>query len=95
MQEKEVLKSSVEDTHQLRAVTGRCAVLPGRDYVACRYTEVGEKHVYVCDSRYVEAEKAIKKFLKPMSQIKVYCHSYFSQTKSYNPFPPIVSLTEN
>ena len=70
-QEKELLKSSVEDTHLLTSVAGRCVVMPYRDYVACRYTELPERHVFICESRYIEPEKTIKKFFKPNSIVRV------------------------
>ena len=42
LQEKEMIKSSNEETFNMASVTGRCAVMPPRDYVACRFTEVAE-----------------------------------------------------
>ena len=71
LQEKEVLKSSVEETHAMTAVSGRCVVMPYRDDVACRFTEVAERHVFVCESRYNEADKSVSKRFKPNSIIRV------------------------
>lgn len=70
LQEREVLKSSVEETHRLSSVSGRCVVMAIRDWLTCRFTEIAEKHVFVCESHYVEAEKTIKKFFKASSMIK-------------------------
>ena len=33
-----------------------------KDYLSCRPTEVPEDDVLLCESRYIEAEKQIKKF---------------------------------
>ena len=66
-----MIKSSNEETFKMASVTGRCAVMPPRDYVACRFTEVAERHVFVCESKYVEEEKLLKRFTKTGSIVKV------------------------
>ena len=42
--------------------TGKCAVSSFKDYVSCRPTEVSEDDVLLCESRYIESEKQMKKF---------------------------------
>ncbi|XP_014669856.1 PREDICTED: protein polybromo-1-like [Priapulus caudatus] len=61
---REVFLSSVEDTNPMLSITGKCCVLSYRDYTTLRPTEVSEQDVYVCDSRYQEAERLIRKLLK-------------------------------
>lgn len=45
-----------------RCFTGKCIVLSFKDYLSCRPTEVPEKDVLLCESRYIESEKQMKKF---------------------------------
>lgn len=33
-----------------------------KDYLSCRPTEISEEDVLLCESRYIEAEKQMKKF---------------------------------
>lgn len=33
-----------------------------KDYLSCRPTEVSEEDVLLCESRYIESEKQMKKF---------------------------------
>ena len=68
---REVFKSSIEDTNSVNAICGRCVVMPYKDFIACRITEVPEEHVYICEAKYIDSEKTIKKFLKPVSMIRV------------------------
>lgn len=42
--------------------TGKCAVSSFKDYLSCRPTEVPEEDVLLCESRYIESEKQMKKF---------------------------------
>ena len=46
--------------------SSRCMVYSLKDYCGMRVTEISEEHVYVCESKYIETEKAIKKLNKPM-----------------------------
>lgn len=42
--------------------TGKCTVFSFKDYLSCRPTEVPEDDVLLCESRYIESEKQMKKF---------------------------------
>ena len=71
LQEKEVFKTAYEDTHWMDNILGRCVAMPHKDYVSCRLTEIPEKDVFICEAKYIENEKLIKKFMKPTSMINV------------------------
>ncbi|XP_077556575.1 protein polybromo isoform X3 [Haemaphysalis longicornis] len=58
---QEVFLSSIEDTNPLLSIIGRCSVLDFKEYTACRLTEINESDVYICESRYLEAERKIRK----------------------------------
>lgn len=52
-------------THSLSpspCFTGTCVVSSFKDYMSCRPTEVPEENVLLCESRYIESEKQMKKF---------------------------------
>lgn len=42
--------------------TGKCVVSSFKDYLSCRPTEVPEENVLLCESRYIDSEKQMKKF---------------------------------
>ncbi|XP_062502927.1 protein polybromo-1-like isoform X2 [Corticium candelabrum] len=67
----ELLLSSVHDTNPLHSVVGRCAVLVLKDYINCRPVGVAERDVYVCEARYNEADKQIRK----LKGLKKFGHS--------------------
>jgi len=62
---KEVIRSSREQTFQASSVIGRCTVLSYKEYCTSRFTEVAETDVFVCESKYDDGDKSIKKFNKP------------------------------
>lgn len=41
---------------------GKCAVLSFKDFLSCRPTEISENDVFLCESRYNESDKQMKKF---------------------------------
>lgn len=41
---------------------GKCAVSSFKDFISCRPTEFAEVDVHLCESRYIESEKQMKKF---------------------------------
>lgn len=47
---------------QFSCFTGKCIVSSFKDYLSCRPTEVPEENVLLCESRYIESEKQMKKF---------------------------------
>ncbi|XP_030632413.1 LOW QUALITY PROTEIN: protein polybromo-1 [Chanos chanos] len=59
---KEVFLSNLEEACPMTCISGKCAVSSFKDYVSCRPTEVPEEDVLLCESRYIESEKIMKKF---------------------------------
>ncbi|XP_034022274.1 polybromo 1, like isoform X2 [Thalassophryne amazonica] len=59
---REVFLSNLEDTLPMTCVLGKCMVSSFKDYLSCRPTEVLEENVLLCESRYIETEKQMKKF---------------------------------
>uniref|UniRef100_A0A667YBF2 Protein polybromo-1 n=1 Tax=Myripristis murdjan TaxID=586833 RepID=A0A667YBF2_9TELE len=59
---REVFLSNLEETLPMTCVIGKCMVSPFKDYLSCRPTEVPEEDILLCESRYIESEKQIKKF---------------------------------
>uniref|UniRef100_A0A8B9JZJ6 Protein polybromo-1 n=1 Tax=Astyanax mexicanus TaxID=7994 RepID=A0A8B9JZJ6_ASTMX len=58
----EVFLSSLEKTCPMTCITGRCVVSSFKDFISCRPTEYAEENVHLCESRYMESEKQMKKF---------------------------------
>ncbi|KAL0978139.1 hypothetical protein UPYG_G00166640 [Umbra pygmaea] len=59
---REVFLSHLEDMFSMTCVIGKCLVSSFKDYLSCRPTEVSEDDVFLCESRYIESEKQMKKF---------------------------------
>uniref|UniRef100_A0A7N8XXS8 Protein polybromo-1 n=1 Tax=Mastacembelus armatus TaxID=205130 RepID=A0A7N8XXS8_9TELE len=59
---KEVFLSNLEETCPMTCIIGKCIVSSFKDYLSCRPTEVPEENVLLCESRYIESEKQMKKF---------------------------------
>ncbi|KAM4613208.1 protein polybromo-1-like [Polymixia lowei] len=59
---KEVFLSNLEEACPMTCIIGKCAVSSFKDYLSCRPTEVPEEDVLLCESRYIESEKQMKKF---------------------------------
>ncbi|XP_074501769.1 polybromo 1, like isoform X2 [Sebastes fasciatus] len=59
---REVFLSHLEETLLMTCVTGKCLVSSFKDYLSCRPTEIAEEDVMLCESRYIDAEKLMKKF---------------------------------
>uniref|UniRef100_A0A4W5LT32 Protein polybromo-1 n=1 Tax=Hucho hucho TaxID=62062 RepID=A0A4W5LT32_9TELE len=59
---REVFLSNVEEACPVTCVIGKCVVSSFKDYLSCRPTEVSEEDVFLCESRYIESEKQMKKF---------------------------------
>ncbi|KAL8620376.1 hypothetical protein ACOMHN_013001 [Nucella lapillus] len=60
---REVFLSSIEDTNPLGSVINKCCVLHIKDYTSSRPTEIPEYDIYICESKYHELERSIKKLL--------------------------------
>ncbi|XP_033822590.1 protein polybromo-1 isoform X1 [Periophthalmus magnuspinnatus] len=59
---REVFLSNLEETCPMTCIIGKCVVLSFKDYLSCRQTEIPEENVLLCESRYIENEKQMKKF---------------------------------
>uniref|UniRef100_A0AAY4E512 Protein polybromo-1 n=1 Tax=Denticeps clupeoides TaxID=299321 RepID=A0AAY4E512_9TELE len=59
---KEVFLSNLEESCPMTCIIGKCAVSSFKEYISCRLTEVPEEDVLLCESRYIESEKQMKKF---------------------------------
>uniref|UniRef100_H2SQN8 Protein polybromo-1 n=1 Tax=Takifugu rubripes TaxID=31033 RepID=H2SQN8_TAKRU len=59
---KEVFLSNLEEACPMTCIIGKCIVLSFKEYLSCRPTEVPEEDVLLCESRYIESEKQMKKF---------------------------------
>ncbi|XP_061642476.1 polybromo 1, like isoform X4 [Phyllopteryx taeniolatus] len=59
---REVFLSHLEETLPLTCVIGKCMVSSFKDYLSCRPTEVAEEDNLLCESRYIDSEKQVKKF---------------------------------
>ncbi|XP_019118030.2 polybromo 1, like isoform X5 [Larimichthys crocea] len=59
---REVFLSHLEETLPMTCVIGKCMVSSFKDYLSCRPTEVAEEDVLLCESRYIDTEKQMKKF---------------------------------
>ncbi|XP_015202663.1 protein polybromo-1 isoform X3 [Lepisosteus oculatus] len=59
---KEVFLSNLEETCPMACVIGKCVVSSFKDYLSCRPTEVSEDDVLLCESRYNDTDKQMKKF---------------------------------
>uniref|UniRef100_H2ZED6 Polybromo 1 n=1 Tax=Ciona savignyi TaxID=51511 RepID=H2ZED6_CIOSA len=78
--------NSFEDTVLLSDVEGKCMVLSGRDYSACRPTEIPETDIYVYESKYFD------KIIKKMKGVKRYVPTHKVVDDEYyyfkKPFTP-------
>ncbi|XP_065097828.1 protein polybromo-1 isoform X3 [Paramisgurnus dabryanus] len=59
---KEVFLSNLEESCPMTCITGKCTVSSFKDFLSCRPTEMPEEDVLLCESRYIESEKQMKKF---------------------------------
>ncbi|XP_059161313.1 protein polybromo-1-like isoform X4 [Physella acuta] len=58
---KEVFQSSLEDCALIKNIVGKCCVLHMKDYCSSRPTEISEHDIYINESKYLEADKSIKR----------------------------------
>ncbi|XP_075431139.1 protein polybromo-1 isoform X18 [Ascaphus truei] len=59
---KEMFLSNLEETCPMTCILGKCAVLSFKDFLSCRPTEISENDVLLCESRYNESDKQMKRF---------------------------------
>ncbi|XP_077428953.1 protein polybromo-1-like isoform X3 [Vanacampus margaritifer] len=59
---KEVFLSNLEEACPMTCIIGKCVVSSFKEYLSCRPTEVPEENILLCESRYIESEKQMKRF---------------------------------
>ncbi|KAM8931014.1 protein polybromo-1 isoform 1-T1 [Pelodytes ibericus] len=59
---KEMFLSNLEETCPMSCILGKCSVLSFKDFLSCRPTEIDENDVLLCESRYNESDKQMKRF---------------------------------
>ncbi|XP_061640857.1 protein polybromo-1 isoform X3 [Phyllopteryx taeniolatus] len=59
---KEVFLSNLEEACPMTCIIGKCVVSSFKEYLSCRPTEVPEENVLLCESRYIESERQMKRF---------------------------------
>ncbi|KAL5013533.1 hypothetical protein ScPMuIL_007803 [Solemya velum] len=65
---RELFLSCTEDTYSLTSILGKCAILHFKDYCSLRPTEIAETDIYICESKYHEPEKSIKRLGKGLKK---------------------------
>ncbi|KAF7257005.1 hypothetical protein EG68_05957 [Paragonimus skrjabini miyazakii] len=74
---KEVFLTSAEHaTHALASATGKCYILRPVDYCQARPTDFNEQDVYLCDCKYFEDEKVIRKLKKGLKKFQLSASAY-------------------
>ncbi|KAK2578508.1 hypothetical protein KPH14_002062 [Odynerus spinipes] len=58
---QELFLSTVDGTHPIVAIVGKCAVLDYGEYICSRPTEIPEDDIYICESLYDESKNLMKK----------------------------------
>ncbi|XP_046750131.1 protein polybromo-1 isoform X6 [Diprion similis] len=58
---QELFLSTVDGTHPIVAIVGKCAVLDYGEYVCSRPTEIPEDDVFICESTYDEVKNLMRK----------------------------------
>ncbi|XP_043487082.1 protein polybromo-1 isoform X7 [Polistes fuscatus] len=58
---QELFLSTVDGTHPIVAIVGKCAVLDYGEYICSRPTEIPEDDIYICESLYDESKSLMKK----------------------------------
>ncbi|XP_028398159.1 LOW QUALITY PROTEIN: protein polybromo-1-like [Dendronephthya gigantea] len=74
--DKEVFHVPVDDVHRMCDIERKCFVLPIREYMRCRPTDVPEEDVFLCESRYDEDDgghyRKLKGLKRPTLSTSVY-----------------------
>ncbi|XP_036150298.1 protein polybromo-1 isoform X6 [Monomorium pharaonis] len=70
---QELFLSTVDGTHPIVAIVGKCAVLDYGEYICSRPTEIPEDDVYICESLYDESKSLMKKLSQ--DGMKKYTHT--------------------
>ncbi|XP_043276955.1 protein polybromo-1 isoform X2 [Venturia canescens] len=61
---QELFLSTVDGTHPIVAIVGKCAVLDHGEYICSRPTEIPEDDVFICESTYDESKNLMKKLIQ-------------------------------
>ncbi|KAK3103095.1 hypothetical protein FSP39_016403 [Pinctada imbricata] len=64
----ELFLSSIEAAYPFGRVIGKCAVLHIKEYFSSRITEIPEEDTYLCESKYQEADRTVKKLGKGLKK---------------------------
>uniref|UniRef100_A0A6I8SE42 Protein polybromo-1 n=1 Tax=Xenopus tropicalis TaxID=8364 RepID=A0A6I8SE42_XENTR len=59
---KEMFLSNLEESCPMTCILGKCGVLSFKDFLSCRPTEIPENDILLCESRYNETDKQMKRF---------------------------------
>ncbi|XP_058792072.1 protein polybromo-1 isoform X2 [Phymastichus coffea] len=70
---QELLLSTVEATHPIVAIVGKCAVLDYGEYTCSRPTEIPEDDIFICESMFDENKNILRKL--GVEGLKKYVHS--------------------
>ena len=68
---REVFRCTEMLTTHVANIMGRCAVMTYKEYTTCRLIEITETDVYICESKYMQNDRVIKKFGKPIKVLKI------------------------
>ncbi|XP_076249117.1 protein polybromo isoform X1 [Calliopsis andreniformis] len=70
---QELFLSTVDGTHPIVAIVGKCSVLDYGEYICSRPTEIPEDDIYICESLYDESKNLMKKL--GQEGLKKFSHS--------------------
>ncbi|XP_022920699.1 protein polybromo-1 isoform X3 [Onthophagus taurus] len=85
----ELFLSTLDDTHPLVGIVGKCSVLDYNDFISSRPTEIPEQDVYICISLYDEINRQIKKL--PIEGLKKFSHSNAVTEDEIYYFPKLIN----
>ncbi|XP_046839607.1 protein polybromo-1-like isoform X2 [Xenia sp. Carnegie-2017] len=87
--DKEVFHIAMEEVHRMCDIEGKCFVLPIREYVRYRATDVPEEDVFLCESRYDEDDgghyRKLKGLKRPTLSTNVYEEEFYFFEEHLNP----------
>eukprot|EP00794_Sanderia_malayensis_P006139 gene6139-6845_t len=86
--DQECFQSNIEDTNPMASIMGLCFIMHLKDYVMCRPTEIPERDVFLCQSRYDEGDGTIRKMKvikRPVLSSMVQDYEFYYFEHAYNP----------
>lgn len=79
--DKEVFHIPTEEVQRMTSIIRKCCVLPIREYMRCRPTDVPEEDVFLCESRYDEDDgghfRKLKGLKRPTLSTNVYEEEFY------------------